>query len=120
MRISDWSSDVCSSDLTGRAIGVIDTLQIVDVARAAALFARRDAPGYAAIRAGVEGLFAAYLAWRTTSRFGTEERYEDNNHGRCWLLQAASLTAAHGRGTVSDLAAHPAQPTILPPPTPPA
>ena len=42
---------------TGRAIGVIDTLQIVEVARAAALFARRDAPGYAAIRNGVEGWF---------------------------------------------------------------
>src|SRR3546814_1904974 len=66
---------------TGRAIGVIDTLQIVEVARAAALFARRDAPGYAAIRAGVEGRFAAYLAWLTPSRFGTEERAAETNHG---------------------------------------
>src|SRR3546814_19335672 len=73
---------------TGRAIGVIDTLQIVEVERAAALFARQNAPGYAAIRAGVEGWFADYLDWLTTSPFGTEERDEKNNHGSCCLLQA--------------------------------
>ena len=85
---------------SGRAIGVIDTLQIVEVARAAALFARHDAPGYAAIRAGVEGWFASYLGWLTTSRFGTEERDEENNHGSCWLLQAASFAALLGRDDI--------------------
>ena len=85
---------------TGRAIGVIDTLQVVEVARAAALFARRNAPGYAAIRAGVEGWFAAYLDWLTTSPFGTEERDEANNHGSCWLLQASSFAALLGRDDI--------------------
>lgn len=84
----------------GRAIGVIDTLQIVEVARAAALFARKDAPGYAAIRADVEGWFAAYLDWLTTSPFGTTERDEKNNHGTCWLLQAASFAALLGRDDI--------------------
>ncbi|MBE1528241.1 hypothetical protein GGC65_002697 [Sphingopyxis sp. OAS728] len=87
---------------SGRAIGVIDTLQIVEVARAAALFARDEAPGYAAIRAGVEGWFAAYLGWLTTSPFGTTERDEKNNHGTCWLLQAASFAALLGRADVLD------------------
>jgi hypothetical protein len=87
---------------SGRAIGVIDTLQIVEVARAAAFFARDDAPGYAAIRAGVEGWFAAYLEWLTTSPFGTTERDEKNNHGTCWLLQAASFAALLGRADVLD------------------
>lgn len=87
---------------SGRAIGVIDTLQIVEVARAAALFARDEAPGYAAIRAGVEGWFAEYLSWLTTSPFGTTERDEKNNHGTCWLLQAASFAALLGRADVLD------------------
>ena len=90
----------------GRAIGVIDTLQIVEVARAAALFARDEAPGYAAIRAGVEGWFAEYLDWLTTSPFGTTERDEKNNHGTCWLLQAASLAALLGRTDILDEARH--------------
>ncbi len=85
---------------SGRAIGVIDTLQIVEVARAAALFARDDAPGYAAIRAGVEGWFTDYLDWLTTSPFGTTERDEKNNHGTCWLLQAASFAALLGRDDI--------------------
>lgn len=83
---------------SGRAIGVIDTLQIVEVARAAELFARKEAPGYAAIRTGVERWFADYLDWLTTSPFGIEERDQKNNHGSCWLLQAAAFAALLGRG----------------------
>lgn len=87
---------------TGRAIGVIDTLQIVEVARAATLFARRDAPGYAAIRAGVEGWFLRYLDWLVTSPFGIEERGQTNNHGTCWLLQAAAFAALTGRADLLE------------------
>lgn len=87
---------------SGRAIGVIDTLQIVEVARAAQMFAERDVPGYAAIRPGVEAWFANYLTWLTTSPFGIEERDEKNNHGSCWLLQAAALAALLGQGEVLE------------------
>lgn len=89
---------------SGRAIGVIDTLQIVEVARAAELFARRNAPGYAAIRAEVERWFVAYLDWLTTSPFGMQERDEKNNHGSCWLLQASAFAALLGRGDVLEAA----------------
>jgi hypothetical protein len=99
---------------TGRAIGVIDTLQIVEVARAAALFARKDAPGYAAIRAGVEGWFTEYLDWLTTSPFGTTERDEKNNHGTCWLLQTVSFAALLGRDDLIQEVRHRLQTTIVP------
>ncbi|GAA0866008.1 hypothetical protein GCM10009115_26850 [Sphingopyxis soli] len=89
---------------SGRAIGVIDTLQIVEVARAAELFARRQAPGYAAMRAEVERWFADYLDWLTTSPFGMQERDEKNNHGSCWLLQASAFAALLGRGDVLEAA----------------
>jgi len=99
---------------SGRAIGVIDTLQIVEVARAAALFERKQAPGYAAIRAGVEGWFAAYLGWLTTSPFGTTERDEKNNHGTCWLLQAASFATLLDRADILDDARRRLQTIIIP------
>lgn len=99
---------------TGRAIGVIDTLQIVEVARAASLFARRNAPGYAAVRKSVEDWFARYLDWLTTSSFGTEERDEKNNHGTCWLLQAASFAAVAGRGDILDFARGRLKTVIIP------
>lgn len=99
---------------TGRAIGVIDTLQIVEVARAASLFARRNAPGYAAIRTEVERWFARYLDWLTTSSFGTEERDEKNNHGTCWLLQAAAFAAVAGRKDMLDFARDRLKTVIIP------
>lgn len=99
---------------SGRAIGVIDTLQIVEVARAAALFDRKRAPGYAAIRDRVERWFAAYLAWLTTSAFGIQERDERNNHGSCWLLQTASFAALLGREDVLADARTRLKSTILP------
>lgn len=99
---------------TGRAIGVIDTLQIVEVARAATLFARRDAPGYAAIRTGVEDWFARYLDWLTTSPFGIEEHDQKNNHGTCWLLQAAAFAAVVGRADVLEFARTRLKTVIIP------
>lgn len=82
---------------TGRAIGIIDTLQIVEVARAATLFASLGAPGYARIQPGVERWFAEYLAWLTESAPGQEERDQENNHGTCWLLQVAAFAWLVGR-----------------------
>lgn len=82
---------------TGRAIGIIDTLQIIEVARAATLFASFDAPGYARVRAGVERWFADYLSWLTESAPGREERDQENNHGTCWLLQVAAFAQLVGR-----------------------
>ena len=82
---------------TGRAIGIIDTLQIVEVARAAELFGRRQAPGYQRVRAGVESWFGDYLDWLTQSDAGREEREQKNNHGTCWLLQVAAFASLVGR-----------------------
>ncbi|WP_199192857.1 alginate lyase family protein [Allosphingosinicella deserti] len=82
---------------SGRAIGIIDTLQIVEVARAAEMLARRDAPGYRRIRSRVEAWFAAYLDWLTGSPAGREERDQKNNHGTCWLLQVAAFASLLGR-----------------------
>jgi hypothetical protein len=77
---------------TGRAIGIIDTLQIVEVARAAKLLGDLRAPGFdAATRAGVATWFGRYLDWLTTSAAGIEERDQKNNHGTCWLLQCAAF-----------------------------
>ncbi len=77
---------------TGRAIGIIDTLQIVEVARGAAMLGRAAAPGFdERLMTGVRAWFVAYVAWLTTSPAGIEERDQANNHGTCWLLQVAAF-----------------------------
>ena len=88
---------------TGRAIGIIDTLQIVEVARAAKLLGEARAPGFdAAVVAGTRAWFRAFLDWLTGSAAGREERDQPNNHGTCWLLQAAAFADLVGDGHLLD------------------
>ena len=74
---------------TGRSYGIIDTLHLVEVARAASLMAstvlstpERDA---------LMTWFREYLAWMKTSDKGQKERDAENNHAMCWALQAAEF-----------------------------
>ncbi len=67
----------------GRGIGIIDTVHLVEVARAAAALEGSQS-------------FSEYLSWMTTSSDGIEERETKNNHGTCWVLQAAEF--AHYTG----------------------
>jgi hypothetical protein len=86
---------------TGRSIGVIDTIHLVEVARA---IERLDgAPGWTATDAqAVRQWFADYLTWLTTDRFGLQERDAANNHGTCWVMQAASFAHLTGNAQVQQ------------------
>lgn len=76
----------------GRAIGIIDTLQVVEVAQAAKLLGDLRSPDFdTTTRAGVSDWFSRYLEWLLTSPAGIEERDQRNNHGTCWLLQCAAF-----------------------------
>ena len=71
---------------TGRGIGIIDTLHLVEVARAAS---RIGLP--AADLAGVKKWFAEYTGWMNTHPYGIAERDAKNNHGTCWVAQVAGF-----------------------------
>lgn len=80
---------------TGRGIGIIDTVHLVEVARAISVL--HDAGALPADdHRGLVGWFAAYLDWLTTSPNGLEEREAENNHGTCWLLQVAEFARCTG------------------------
>jgi hypothetical protein len=79
----------------GRGIGIIDTVHLVEPARAASLLLQTDVFTLQE-HLDLIGWFSEYLKWLTTSKNGTDEREEKNNHGSCWVLQVAefaSLTA---------------------------
>ncbi|RRN66208.1 alginate lyase family protein [Caulobacter sp. 602-1] len=87
---------------TGRGIGVIDTLHLVEVARAVSvLAAARPELG---VYAPTIAWFDAYLTWLTTSPNGVDERDQKNNHGSCWALQAAVFAQLTGREAELDTA----------------
>lgn len=77
----------------GRGIGIIDTLHLVEVARAATLLDRGSA-----LKNGAEirHWFADYLGWMRTSKNGQDERDAKNNHGTCWVLQAGEFARFTG------------------------
>lgn len=87
---------------TGRSIGVIDTLHLVEVARAVSVLKARRSN--AAVYGPTVAWFDAYLTWMTTSTNGVDERNQKNNHGTCWALQAAEFAQLTGRSTELDLA----------------
>jgi Alginate lyase len=75
---------------TGRGIGIIDTIHLVEVARAIEVLQRSKALP-AAEFADIRQWFANYLQWMTTSKNGTDERDAKNNHGTCWVMQVAAF-----------------------------
>jgi hypothetical protein len=79
----------------GRGTGVIDTLHLIEVSRAARHLetARVLTP---AEFAGVRDWFAQYLGWMRASKNGKEEEAAKNNHGSCWVAQAAAFAAFTG------------------------
>jgi Alginate lyase len=72
----------------GRGIGIIDTLHLVEPARAASVLADG---GVLEGADSIKRWFAEYLAWMRTSKNGQEERDAKNNHGSCWVMQAAEF-----------------------------
>jgi hypothetical protein len=84
---------------TGRGTGVIDTIHLVEVARAVEVLApaldRRDLDA-------IKKWFAEYTAWMTTHPYGIAERDAVNNHGTCWAMQVAAF--AHLTGDQKMLA----------------
>ena len=81
----------------GRGIGIIDTLHLVEPARAAAVLANGSVLEDAA---GIKAWFAEYLEWMRSSKNGKEERDAKNNHGSCWVMQAAEFARFTGNNEV--------------------
>jgi hypothetical protein len=86
---------------TGRGTGIIDTVHLVEVARAAEWLAKSRSATDADNRA-IRRWFADYLAWLAGHEYGIAERDAKNNHGTCWVMQAAAF--AHLTGDQKTLA----------------
>jgi len=85
----------------GRGTGIIDTLHLVEVARAASVLESSGALSDRD-RADLHQWFAAYLQWISTSKNGIEERDAKNNHGTCWVEQAAEFAHYTGNSKITD------------------
>ncbi len=84
---------------TGRGIGIIDTLHLAEVALG--IEALRESKALAtADDAALTDWFRAYLRWMRTHPYGIDESKQENNHGTCWVLQAAAFARLAGDAAV--------------------
>jgi len=94
---------------TGRGTGIIDTLHLVEVARAAS-----QAGLPAADLEGVRKWFAAYVQWMTTHPYGIAERDAANNHGTCWVAQVAAFCDLTGNTELTAYCRNRFQTVLIP------
>jgi len=75
---------------TGRGTGIVDTIHLVEVARATEVL--RDSSALSMTELGaITQWFKDYLSWMTGSKNGTDERDAKNNHTTCWVMQVAAF-----------------------------
>jgi len=98
---------------TGRSIGIIDTVHLVEVAQAAFVLERAGALTGEA-QQGTHAWFTEYLNWITGSGRGHQERDQKNNHGSCWLLQAAGFAIYTSNTAVRDYCGDRLKTTLFP------
>ena len=87
--------------MTGRSIGIIDTIHLVEVARSAKILGENGAlppADYEAIKAW----FSDYLGWLTSHPYGVREQHHPNNHGVCWSMQAAAFADLVGQTEILE------------------
>ena len=74
--------------VSGRGIGIIDMIQMVEVAQSVSVLEKSGLINNKDI-IEIKNWFSAYLKWVTTHPYGIEEREAKNNHGTCWVMQVA-------------------------------
>jgi hypothetical protein len=97
---------------TGRSYGIIDTLHLVEVARAASLVARRFLTS--AEHHSLLDWFTSYLHWMKTSDKGMTEGKAKNNHAVCWALQVSEFARLIGDDTTRSEVAEQFTGTFVP------
>ncbi|ETZ21376.1 alginate lyase family protein [Pedobacter sp. V48] len=78
---------------TGRGIGIIDTIQLLEVAQGVIVMQEALDPK---VLSGTKKWFTAYLGWLMSHPYGKAEMNAQNNHGTCFTMQVASFAKLTG------------------------
>jgi hypothetical protein len=105
-------SQAIKGKVTGRGIGIIDTIHLIEVARSAKIL---EQMGYLTgkDRKKINEWFSKYLHWLTTSRFGINERDHGNNHSTAWAVQVSEFADLVGNDSLKQFCRHMYKNTIL-------
>jgi hypothetical protein len=90
-----------SGRYTGRGVGIIDTIQLLDVAQA--ILVMQDAKCVDKRLIGIiKSWFESYLKWLMTHQYSIDEMNSKNNHATCWVMQVAAFARLTGNEKILD------------------
>lgn len=81
--------------VSGRGVGIIDTIHLIEVARSLYIFEENNLIEASELKA-LKLWFSDYLTWMSTHRYGINEMNAKNNHGTCWVMQASAFAKFTG------------------------
>jgi hypothetical protein len=87
---------------TGRGTGIIDTVHLMEVAQGLIKMQNAACVDAEELKA-IKQWFSDYLQWLTTHPYGVDEMNAKNNHGTCWVMQAASFAKLTGNSGILSL-----------------
>ena len=73
---------------TGRGIGIIDAIQLMEVAQGMMLMEKSKEMNALTLNS-TKNWFNQFLKWLMTHQYGKDEMNAVNNHGTCWVMQVA-------------------------------
>ncbi len=94
-------SQAIKGKVTGRSIGIIDMIQMIEVAQGIRVMEKCPVVNRNDL-AKIKNWFSDYLTWVTTHPYGIEERNAKNNHGTCWVMQVAVFAKLVGNQQLLD------------------
>lgn len=98
---------------TGRGIGIIDIIHLIEVARSIMIIERAELFDPTDLIA-IKKWFSDYIEWLSTHQYGKDEMNAKNNHGTCWVMQVAAYSQLVGDEDIMNFCRNRFKEVILP------
>ncbi len=98
---------------TGRGIGIIDAIQLMEVAQGLYIMERSPLMDQEVLQQ-IKQWFTKYLHWVTTHQYGIDEMNAANNHGTCWAMQVACFARFTGDKKLMEFCSNRYKTVLLP------
>ena len=106
-------SQAIKGRFTGRGIGIIDTIQLMEVAQGIIAMQNAKCIDKQLLEA-IKAWFGDYLKWLTTHQYGKDEMNAKNNHGSCWVMQVSSFAKLTGNTQIQEFCRNRYKEILLP------
>ena len=98
---------------TGRGIGVIDAIHLMEVAQSVLVLEKHEKINAPELNT-IKQWFSDFIEWLTTHEYGRDEMVHPNNHGTCWNMQVAVYARLTENDSILNFCRNNYKNTLLP------